>query len=48
MTVDGVDAPLVAGVRERFAAEVIVDNLNLEEIFLELHDGEAAAAASGR
>ena len=48
VTVDGVDAPLVAGVRERFAAEVIVDNLNLEEIFLELHDGEAAAAASGR
>jgi hypothetical protein len=34
----------VAGVRERFAAEVVVDNLNLEEIFLELHDGEAAAA----
>ena len=48
VTVDGVDAPLVAGVRERFAAEVVVDNLNLEEIFLELHDGEAAAAASGR
>ena len=44
VTVDGVDAPLVAGVRERFAAEVVVDNLNLEEIFLELHDGEAAAA----
>ena len=44
VTVDGVDAPLVAGVRERFAAEGIVDNLNLEEIFLELHDGEAAAA----
>jgi len=48
VTVDGVDAALVAGVRERFAAEVVVDNLNLEEIFLELHDGEAAAAASGR
>lgn len=48
VTVDGVDAALVAGVRERFAAEVIVDNLNLEEIFLELHDGEVAAAASGR
>ena len=44
VTVDGVDAALVAGVRERFAAEVVVDNLNLEEIFLELHDGEAAAA----
>ena len=44
VTIDGVDAALVAGVRERFAAEVVVDNLNLEEIFLELHDGEAAAA----
>ena len=44
VTVDGVDAALVSGVRERFAAEVVVDNLNLEEIFLELHDGEAAAA----
>jgi ABC-2 type transport system ATP-binding protein len=43
VTIDGVDATLVAEVRERFAAEVIVDNLNLEEIFLELHDGEAAA-----
>ena len=48
VTIDGVDAGLVAGVRERFAAEVVVDDLNLEEIFLELHDGEAAAAASGR
>ena len=48
VTVDGVDAPLVAGVRERFAAEVVVDNLNLEEIFLELHDGEAAAANARR
>ena len=44
VTVDGVDAGLVAGIRDRFAAEVVVDNLNLEEIFLELHDGEAAAA----
>ena len=44
VTVDGVDAALVAGIRDRFAAEVVVDNLNLEEIFLELHDGEAAAA----
>ena len=48
VTVDGVDAPLVAGVRERFAAEVIVDNLNLEEIFLELHDREAAATNRAR
>lgn len=48
VTVDGVDAALVAGLRERFAAEVIVDNLNLEEIFLELHDGEAAATARAR
>jgi ABC-2 type transport system ATP-binding protein len=48
VTVDGVDAELVAGVRERFAAEVIVDNLNLEEIFLELHDGEAAATNRAR
>jgi ABC-2 type transport system ATP-binding protein len=44
VTIDGVDAALVAGVRERLAAEVVVDNLNLEEIFLELHDGEVAAA----
>ena len=48
VTVDGVDAALVAGVRERFAAEVVVDNLNLEEIFLELHDGEAAATNRAR
>ena len=48
VTVDGVDAPLVAGVRERFAAEVVVDNLNLEEIFLELHDREAAATNRAR
>jgi len=48
VTVDGVDAALVAGLRERLAADVVVDNLNLEEIFLELHDGEVAAAASGR
>jgi hypothetical protein len=38
----------VAEVRERFAAEVIVDNLNLEEIFLELHDGDAAATNRAR
>ena len=43
VTVDGVDAALVSGIRDRFAAEVIVDTLNLEEIFLELHDREAAA-----
>ncbi|MSR26411.1 MAG: ABC transporter ATP-binding protein [Planctomycetaceae bacterium] len=48
VTVDGVDAALVAGVRERFAAEVVVDNLNLEEIFLELHDREAAATNRAR
>jgi ABC-2 type transport system ATP-binding protein len=48
VTIDGVDAALVAEVRERFAAEVIVDNLNLEEIFLELHDGEAAATNRAR
>ena len=48
VTVDGVDAPLVAGVREKLAAEVVVDNLNLEEIFLELHDGEAAATSRAR
>ncbi len=48
VTIDGVDAALVAGVRERFAAEVVVDNLNLEEIFLELHDGEAAATSRAR
>jgi hypothetical protein len=27
---------------------VVVDDLNLEEIFLELHDAESAAAAVGR
>ena len=48
VTVDGVDAGLVAGIRDRFAAEVVVDNLNLEEIFLELHDGEAAATSRAR
>ena len=48
VTIDGVDAALVAEVRERFAAEVIVDNLNLEEIFLDLHDGEAAATNRAR
>lgn len=48
VTIDGVDAGLVAGVRERFAAEVVVDDLNLEEIFLELHDGEAAATSRAR
>ena len=48
VTVDGVDAALVSGIRDRFAAEVIVDNLNLEEIFLELHDREAAATNRAR
>ena len=48
VTIDGVDAGLVAGIRDRFAAEVVVDNLNLEEIFLELHDGEAAATSRAR
>ena len=48
MTVDGVDAALVSGIRDRFVAEVIVDNLNLEEIFLELHDREAAATNRAR
>ena len=45
VTVDGADGALVATIRERFTADVDVDDLNLEEIFLELHDGEAAAAA---
>lgn len=45
VTVDGADAALVGSIRERFDADVNVDDLNLEEIFLELHDGEAAAAA---
>lgn len=48
VTVDGVDGALVAGLRERLAAEIVVDNLNLEEIFLELHDGEAAAMNRAR
>lgn len=45
VTIDGPDAALVAAVRERYGADVTVDDLNLEEIFLELHDGRAAAAA---
>ena len=45
VTVDGIDAAAVAVLRERFRADVQVDDLNLEEIFLELHDGEAAASA---
>jgi ABC-2 type transport system ATP-binding protein len=48
VTVDGVDGALVAGLRERLAAEIVVDDLNLEEIFLELHDGEAAAMNRAR
>jgi len=48
VTVEGADAGLVSGIRDRFAAEVIVDDLNLEEIFLELHDGEAAATNRAR
>jgi ABC-2 type transport system ATP-binding protein len=48
VTIDGVDERLLTDVRERFAADVIVDDLNLEEIFLELHDAESAAAAVGR
>lgn len=46
VTIDGVDAAVVASLRERFAAEVTVDDLNLEEIFLELHDAAPAAAGS--
>jgi energy-coupling factor transporter ATP-binding protein EcfA2 len=46
VTVDGVSEPLLAGIRERFSADVMVDDLNLEEIFLELHDAEPAAAAT--
>ena len=38
----------LAGIRERLSADVVVDDLNLEEIFLELHDAEPAAAAVGR
>ena len=45
VTVDGIDVAAVAALRERFRADVQVDDLNLEEIFLELHDGEAAASA---
>jgi len=48
VTVDGVDERLLADVRQRFSADVLVDDLNLEEIFLELHDAESAAAAVGR
>jgi ABC-2 type transport system ATP-binding protein len=48
VTVDGVSEPLIAGIRERLSADVVVDDLNLEEIFLELHDAESAVAAVGR
>jgi ABC-2 type transport system ATP-binding protein len=48
VTIDGVDERLLADVRERLAADVIVDDLNLEEIFLELHDAKSAAAAATR
>jgi ABC-2 type transport system ATP-binding protein len=46
VTVDGVDERLLADVRERFSADVLVDDLNLEEIFLELHDAESVPAAT--
>jgi hypothetical protein len=46
VTIDGVDERLIADVRERFAADVIVDDLNLEEIFLELHGAETTAVAA--
>jgi ABC-2 type transport system ATP-binding protein len=48
VTLDEVSEPLIAGIRERLSADVVVDDLNLEEIFLELHDAESAAAAVGR
>ena len=41
VTIDGAGAALVAGLRDRYAADVAIDSLNLEEIFLELHDGQA-------
>jgi ABC-2 type transport system ATP-binding protein len=46
VTIDGVDERLLTDVRERFAADVLVDDLNLEEIFLELHDAESVPAAT--
>jgi ABC-2 type transport system ATP-binding protein len=46
VTIDGVDERLLADVRERFSADVVVDDLNLEEIFLELHDAESVPAAT--
>jgi len=46
VTVDGVDERLLADVRQRFSADVLVDDLNLEEIFLELHDAESVPAAT--
>ena len=48
VTVDGVDERLLADVRQRFSADVLVDDLNLEEIFLELHGGTPVAAADAR
>jgi ABC-2 type transport system ATP-binding protein len=48
VTLDEVSEPLIAGIRERLSADVVVDDLNLEEIFLEIHDAESAAAAVGR
>lgn len=48
VTIDGVSERLLAGIRERFSADVTVDDLNLEEILLELHDGTPAAPAATR
>jgi hypothetical protein len=48
VTLDEVSEPLIAGIRERLSADVVVDDLNLEEIFLELHDAESAVATGTR
>jgi len=48
LTVDGVTPALLADLRQRLHTNVFVDDLNLEEIFLELHSGTAAHPHTAR
>ncbi|MEI7862414.1 MAG: ABC transporter ATP-binding protein, partial [Planctomycetota bacterium] len=48
LTVDGVTPALLADLRQRLQTNVLVDDLNLEEIFLELHSGTAAHPHTAR
>jgi hypothetical protein len=36
-----VDEPVIAELRSRWQADVTVEDMNLEDIFLELHSGTA-------